>query len=167
MEITRAEWSAGKLTLETSDPEAIRFAYGFKAGEYTISPAKKPRSLDANAYCWVLIGKLAEALRLPKEEVYRNAIKDIGGNYDVVCVQEKALDALKRGWTHNGLGWQIETMPSKIDGCVNAMLYYGSSVYDARQMSLLIDHIIEDCRALGIETLPPEKLDALKEAWHG
>ena len=55
---------------------------------------KQKRSLDANAYCWVLIGKIAAKTNLPKEEVYRNAIKGIGGNYEIVCVQDKALESL-------------------------------------------------------------------------
>ena len=43
--------------------------------------------------------------------------------------------------------------------------YYGSSRYNTRQMSRLIDSIVQDCKDLGIETLPPEKLAAMKEEW--
>ena len=167
MRITAAEWRAGKLTLTTSDPEAVRFAYGFEEGDYSLSKAKKRRSLDANAYCWVLIGKLAEAMHLGREEIYRNAIRDIGGNSETVCIQAKGLDTLVRCWEANGLGWQAEEFPSKVKGCVNVTLYYGSSVYDTRQMSLLIDRLVQDCKALGIETLPPEKLESMMEAWDG
>ena len=46
----------------------------------------------------------------------------------------------------------------QIEGFTNVILYYGSSVYDTKQMSQLIDHLIQDARALGIETLPPEEL---------
>ena len=167
MRITAAEWKAGKLTLETNDPEAIRFALGFTEGDYSLSKAKQKRSLDANAYAWVLIGKLAAAMRLGKEEIYRNAIRDIGGNFDTVCVQEKGFDTLKRCWESNGLGWQAEAFPSKRPRCVNVNLYYGSSEYDTRQMSILIDRLVQDCQALGIETMPPEKLAGMMEAWDG
>lgn len=167
MKITAAEWSAGKLTLTTSDPEALRFAVGFEAGDYSLAKAKKRRSLDANAYAWVLIDKIAAAMRLGKEEVYRNAIRDIGGNSEVVCVQTRALDTMKRCWERNGLGWQVDTMPSKIPGCVNAVLYYGSSAYSVHQMSVLIDRLVQDAKALDIETMPPDKLNGLLEAWDG
>lgn len=167
MKITEAEWKAGKLILTTSDPEAVRFSNGFEEGDYSFLRAKKKRSLDANAYAWVLIGKLAAEMRLGREEVYRAAIRDIGGNYETVCVQERALESLKRRWESNGLGWQAEEFPSKLYGCVNVNLFYGSSAYDTKQMSILIDHLVEDCRALGIETLPPEKLRSMMEAWHG
>lgn len=127
-----------------------------------IKPYREKRSLDANGYMWVLVDKIAEKMHLGKAEVYRNAIKDIGGASTVVCVQDVAVDALCRGWQDRGLGWQTDTIPSKIKGCTNVILYYGSSTYDTRQMTILIDHLVQDAKALGIETLTPAELEALK-----
>jgi hypothetical protein len=127
-------------------------------------PSKK-RSLDANAYCWVMISRLAEKLNIPKTEIYRSAIKEIGGNSDIVCVQDKAVQSLCDGWERNGLGWQTDTMPSKIEGCTNVVLYYGSSTYDTAQMSRLINSIVEECRIQGIETKSKEELDSLLTSW--
>lgn len=123
------------------------------------------RSLDANAYCWVLMTKLAERLNTTKEEIYRNAIKDIGGNSEVVCVQSKAVEKLCAGWLKNGIGWQTDIFPSKIDGCTNVILYYGSSTYDTKQMTALIESIIEDCKAYGIQTKTPAEIAALIDLW--
>lgn len=122
------------------------------------------RSLDANAYCWVLISKIAAKMHIDKVEVYREAIKAIGGNNTIVCCKDVAVDALRAGWQDKGLGWVTDTMPSKIEGCTNVILYYGSSTYDTRQMSILIDHVVQDAKALGIETLTPAELEALKIA---
>jgi len=83
---------------------------------------------------------------------------------ETVCVQDKAVDRLRQGWEQNGIGWQTDTMPSKLKGCTNVILYYGSSTYDTQQMSLLIDHIVQDAKALGIETMTPAELEALKIA---
>lgn len=58
-----------------------------------------------------------------------------------------------------------ETFPSKIPECTNVQLFYGSSAYDTAQMSRLIDNIVQECKAQGIETMPTEKLDRLKEMW--
>lgn len=132
---------------------------------FKIDKFKKKRSLDANAYCFVLIGKIAEKTNVPKEEVYRKAVKEIGGNYDVVCIQDKAVESLREAWSKNGLGWQTDTFPSKIDGCTNVALYYGSSTYDVSTMSRLIDNIVQDCKALGIETKSAEELESLLGAW--
>ena len=128
---------------------------------------KKKRSLDANAYCWTLIGKIAEKTGVPKSEVYRQAIREIGGNYDIVCIKQEAAESLRKGWEHNGLGWQTDELLSKLDGCTNVVLYYGSSTYDTEQMSRLIDSIIADCKELGIETKPYEEIDSLIKSWSG
>lgn len=123
------------------------------------------RSLDANAYMWVLLDKMAKKLRVGKVELYREEIRQIGGNSTIACVKNKAVDSLCAGWRHNGLGWIAEPFPSRIEGCTNVILYDGSSVYDTAQMSRLIDAVVEDCRSLGIETMPPAELASLKEAW--
>lgn len=129
--------------------------------EVTVKKYRKGRSLDANAYAWVLIDKIARRLRLSKAEVYRNTIRTIGGVSETVCVVDKAVDRLCQVWSRNGLGWQTETFPSKIEGCTNVILYYGSSSYDTEQMSALIDFLVQECKALGIETMPPEELESL------
>ena len=165
MRLDAARFDGESLILDTKDREAIRVAYGFQKGEYEIVKKKKKRSLDSNAYAWVLIDKLAEALSLPKEEVYRNAIRQIGGVSETVCVVEEGVEQLTRSWCRNGLGWSFEVFDSKIEGCKNVTLHYGSSVYDQAQMGALIDALVQDCKALGIETLPPERLSAMLEAW--
>jgi hypothetical protein len=43
--------------------------------------------------------------------------------------------------------------------------YYGSSTYNTKQMSRLIDAIVEDCKEMDIETLTPRELDAMKSRW--
>ena len=123
------------------------------------------RSLDANAYMWELVGKIAYKTRQKPADVYRHAIKEIPGNSTLVCVQDKAKDVLQQQWQAKGLGWQTEELPSKIEGCTNIMLYYGSSVYNTTQMSLLIDSIVEEAKALSIETLTPYELEGMKAQW--
>ena len=130
-----------------------------------IKPFRERRSLDANAYCWKLISEIAERLSVPKEEVYRNAIREIGGNMEVVCVRNDAVLRLRQGWERNGIGWLTDTFPSKIEGCTNVMLYYGSSSYDTRQMSRLIDNIVQDCKELGIQTDTPNEIAKMKAMW--
>lgn len=131
-----------------------------------IKKHRQRRSLDANSYAWVLIGKIAEEMHVDRAEVYREAIRAIGGTSTIVCVPDKAVETLLDGWKSKGMGWQTETMPSKIKGCTNVVLYYGSSTYDTRQMSLLIDHLVQDAKALGIETMTPQELEAMLGQHH-
>ncbi len=131
-----------------------------------IKEHRKKRSLDANAYAWVLIHKLAEAERITPEEVYLLNIPKVGNNYTPVCVMEQDVERFKKSWQSNGLGWPVKDLgPSQTPGCRNLMAYHGSSTFDTEQMSRLIDNLVQDCKALDIETLTPDKLDLLKEAW--
>lgn len=138
-----------------------------KAYDLTVKEHRKKRSLDANAYAWVLIGKLAEVMRISPTEVYVNAIQNIGGNYEVIPIREEAVDKFTEVWKKQGLGWPCVDMgPSKIQGYRNLRAYYGSSTYDSRQMSLLIESLVQDCKALDIETLSEEKLSAMMGGWY-
>lgn len=133
--------------------------------DLTIERHRKKRSLDANAYCWTLIGKLAAKLRMPPEEVYRDAIRDIGGNYTIICVREQDAGKVAEWWRYKGIGWLADPMESKIGGCANLMLHVGSSKYDTMQMSLLIDRIAQDCKDQGIATRPQSEIEALAKSW--
>lgn len=155
------KWAARRLAKDLRE----RAAAGREELTVTVEDIRRKRSLDANAYCWVLLHKLAEATGLPVTEVYRHHVREIGGNSQTVCIPTQGVDKLRGGWSHNGLGWVSETFPSKLDGCTNVVLYYGSSTYDTRQMARLIDNILQDCREQGIETLPPWEVERLKEGW--
>lgn len=138
-----------------------------KPHEITVKPKRKARSLDANAYLWVLLDKLAAKLStkdapVTKVDVYRQLIPDVGGVSETVCVLSEAADKLISGWERDGLGWIAETIPSKIEGCVNVILYRGSSAYDTAQMSRLIDLVIAECKEQGIETMTPLELSRLE-----
>ena len=133
-----------------------------KPYDVEIKEHREKRSLDANAYFWVLVDRLAEKTGT---DIYRSYIREIGGNNETVCISDKGVDRLRREWERNGDGWQTSTTPSKLPGCTNVVLYYGSSTYDTAQMSRLIDLIVQDCREQGIETLPPDKMAGMMEEW--
>lgn len=155
------------LLLDKQDiSEARRFILNRKNKVYSaeLKEYREKRSLDANAYYWRLVSDLSKAIGTAPEDVYRQHIKDIG-NYEVICIQDHALDDFTRRWTSGHLGRFVETRESKLPGCVTVLAYYGSSDFDTREMSILIDNCIQDCQAVGIETLPPDKLALLKEDW--
>lgn len=146
--------------------DAKKFCGEMKPKKYVaeIKEYREQRSLDANAYCWVLIGKLAAKLSqsgtpITPEQIYREAIRDIGDNYEVMPIRNDALERWKKVWERNGIGWICEEIgPSKLDGYTNVRCFYGSSVYNKDQMSRLISIIVEECKAQEIETMTPEEL---------
>lgn len=133
--------------------------------EVTVKKFRQKRSLDANAYAWVLMDRLAAVTGRRKDEIYLDAVRNVGGNTETVCVLDKAVDKLREAWSRNGLGWPTETMPSKLEGCTNVILYYGSSTFDTAQMSRMIDGLVQDCKSVGVETMTPDELERLLEAW--
>lgn len=130
-----------------------------------IDKYREKRSLNANNYAWHLISEIAENQGIPKEDVYRQYIKDIG-----VCrqieIDEKAVDTLIHSWQLHGIGWVADKLDySKHEGFVLLNLYYGSSTYNTLQMSRLIDNIVQDCKALGIETRTPNEINSMLALW--
>jgi hypothetical protein len=131
--------------------------------EITVKPWREKRSLDANAYCWVLINKLAEVLNLPAREVYRHAVKQVGISRDVYLNRE-AAETIKHIWSAHGIGWVTEQV-DETDTGIMLRLYYGSSCYNTKQMHRLIEFVQQDCREFGIETKTPEELALLLDDW--
>ena len=137
-----------------------------KMYDLEVKEHRKKRSLDANAYCWVLINKLADVMRIPPTEVYRQAIQEISGNSEILPVREDAVEQFKQAWSHNGIGWMCRDMgKSKITGYRNLMVYYGSSVYNSKQMSDLIENLVQDCKALDIDVMTERERSLLLEEW--
>jgi hypothetical protein len=159
----------GQLTLEINELSEFKQLYDDLNQKDKLSieikEYRKRRSLDANAYFWVLCDKLSEKQGVPKEEIYRSYIKQIGGNCDTVCIKDKAVEKLCEGWVRNGIGWLAETFPSKLEGCTNVTLYYGSSTYDSQQMTRLLDLIIQDCKAVEIPTETPNQIAEMLARW--
>lgn len=158
---------------QASTVEKIRSRY--KEGEIWDAELKKhreKRSLDANSYCWVLLRKIAEKLadtidgKAPtKEEIYRSHIKDVGV-YEPLPIKEEAVERFCEAWAEKGIGWFVEVVDdSKLPGYKKVFAYYGSSTYNTKEMSRLIDNIVQDAKALDIETLSPQELERLKEEW--
>lgn len=137
-----------------------------KVYDLTVKEHRKKRSLDANAYCWVLINKLADVMRIPPVEIYRQAIQDISGNNEILPVKEEAVEQFKQAWSSHGLGWICRDMgKSKLPGYRNLMVYYGSSVYNSKQMSDLIENLVQDCKALDIDVMTERERSLLLEEW--
>lgn len=157
-----------RLTIETKDRNTLLTGFDELHEHEVVVDVKRyspRRSLDANAFYWLLCGKLAEKTGAGTAEIYRNHVRNIGGNYEVYCGKTEAVEKLIKAWEKNGLGWIAETTPSKLEGCTNAILYYGSSTYDSRQMSRLIDQMVQDCKEQGIQTETPAEIARMCEAW--
>lgn len=160
-----------RLTLRVAQSDvwkARQFVFSAKKDKSFTAELKEfrtKRSLDANAYCWQLMDKLACAIGSTKEELYLRYVKECGPFKDFTMTEDEAK-TFREAWGRLGTGWPTEQVDYAPDGeRVIVRAYYGSSTYNTKQMSRLIDSIIEDCRNVGVETLTPDKIDLLKEEW--
>lgn len=169
-------WSA-QLTIECDMKEASELQRIIEeAGkvdsesEYTVSikRRKKKRSLDANAYMWVLLRELAFKLENSPIELYKHYVRGFG-QYYVIPVREDALEAFSKVWSSHGIAWFVDDIGPcrRTAGYHNLKAYYGTSEYDTKAMSRLIDEVVLDCKAQGIETMSREEINyLLKEDKH-
>lgn len=130
-----------------------------------IKQHRKKRSLDANGYCWILADEIAKKIGNTKEFVYREAIKQVG-DFEILPIKNEVVDKWIRNWESKGLGWQSEVLDkSKLEGYTNTINYFGSSTYDTKQMSVLLEEIVFQAKELGIETITPREKEELIRKW--
>lgn len=139
-----------------------------KDKQFELKEYRQKRSKDANAYCWILCDNIAKAITTPeavvtKEVIYKDAILQIG-TFEPMIIEEKAFDNFKRIWSKQGLGFLVQEVSRK-DKCVKVHCYYGSSTYDSKEMSLLIELLVELAKSLNLETRPQAEIDSLLRSW--
>jgi hypothetical protein len=119
------------------------------------------RSLNSNAYLWVLLERMADALKTSKDELYLLMLERYGV-FTHVIVKPEAVNRMMLEWrTVRNLGEVV------INGQHGFQLqcYFGSSTYDTKEMSRLIDGVVSECRDIGIETLSREEIETMNQAW--
>ena len=117
---------------------------------------RKKRSLDANAYFWVLVGKIADKLRASKDEIYFEMLKKYGQSITVTV--RAGLDLSRAGFKYYELFKDGISAGKPFEAY---RVFIGSSQYDTREMSVLIDGVVQEAKELGIETLTPLELSEI------
>ena len=132
-----------------------------------IEKYRESRSLNSNSYMWILCDKIADKINSTKEEVYQKAVREVGV-FEVLPIKNVALTDFKRRWASKGLGWFCEELrDSKLAGYTTVMAYFGSSTYNSKEMSRLLDYVVEEAKELGIQTLEDIRLKEMLEKWEG
>lgn len=124
-----------------------------------VRPYKAKRSLDANAYFWVLCDKIAKRLASDKQTIYLLQLSKYGVFTDLQ-IATPALDMLKRRFRY------VEMLQEGEESC-KVRCYIGSSTYNTSEMSDLINGTVQDAEALGIDTASPEEIEHMVSLWKG
>lgn len=160
------DWLCINLPLPQIKEELSRLN-STKTYEVTIKESKKKRSLNANAYLWVLIDKLSAVVGVPPEDVYRQFIPDVGGNCQVIPIEEDLVDEFCEMWCKGHIGRIAEDWGAcrNTPGYHNVRVYKGSSDYDTEQMSRIIQLAVDACKEYNIETMTPNEIARMVDLW--
>ena len=143
--------------------ELEKYGEDFRHGaDFEIKPVKKKRSLDSNAYLWILCDQIAQVIHSTKEEVYRMAITEVGKFIEMSFTTKKDMDDFVRWWQEKGIGWIVEMVDTEL---MIVHAYIGSSRYTTQEMNVLIDNVVDSARELGISTKSDEEIDSLIRSW--
>ena len=161
--IKNLSWEGGKLqvTLELTTPQTGLESLQDCDLDISIDKHREKRSKNANALLWACIGEMAEALRADKWEVYLQMLRRYG-QYTYICVKPQAVEAVKRQWRESEELGEILIGGQK---AVQMLCYYGSSTYDSKEFSALLDGVISEMKEIGLQPPMPEEVKRAIEAW--
>lgn len=123
---------------------------------FEVKEFKPKRSKSQNSYAWELIGKLADAMSMSKDDTYFMMLQEYGQSMLIPVEPGKKPDGYFKYYNYHG--------HSVLNGkkATWYRVYKGSSEYDTREMSIFINGIIQECSNLGIPTLTKEQVEELR-----
>ena len=138
--------------------QIINWLYGLEDKDklFDIKEHKEKRSLSQNSYAWELITKLANEMRLSKDEMYLKMLKSYGQSEIVSMLSTiepngyfKYYEAIGTGIVNN-------------KEFTHYKIFKGSSEFDSKEMTIFIDGIVQECSNLGIPTLTEEQIKEMR-----
>lgn len=161
------DFETGKFNVTFEINEGIpvvNFLQNLFHAKLSISAKKyrQKRSLDANAYCWVLISKIAEVVGASKDEIYEEMLhkygyfyKDENGYITVTVKNEVDMSKIKGHWKFYSGNGKFSSY----------LMIKGSSEYDTSEMAKFLDMIISEAKELCIQTETPDEIERMKALW--
>ena len=159
--------------LEQGQP-SLKMAQEYKDGckvALKVCKHRAKRSLDANAYYWTLLGRLAAALNISNNYCHNimlrryGVLEEFDGKpvYIVIPDTEEAEKKAEESETYH-----IKPTSNVREGNDGNMyrtyiLLKGSHGYDTAEMSRLISGLVDECKQCGIETMTPDELARMME----
>lgn len=138
----------------------------YKDLKIKVSKITKPRSPDANAYFHVLINKLREKLNMSMAHMKNILITSYG---QIEYMDEGVPLCCKINapirYVEELENAHLKFVRATDDGAYMYIVYRGSHTYDSREMHILLEGTIAECKDQGIETATPDELRRMEELW--
>ena len=124
-----------------------------------IDKHREKRSLNANAYLWKLVTEIGNVLNKSKEAVYLQMLIDYGQSEMVSILSEIDVKGYFKYYKLAGT--------SILNGKEfnHYKIYKGSSEYDTKEMSILLNGVVQEAKNLGIKTKDDIELERLIKEW--
>ena len=120
---------------------------------------KPKRGLKANSYYWELENELANVLRIDNETLHFLLLQKYG--------QVEMVSVLADIDVSGYFKYYVEAGESVLNGKTfkHYKVFKGTSEMNSREMSILIDGLVEECKTQGIETRPDEEVKSMLKEW--
>lgn len=149
------------ITFEVDEAPTIFDKLREKVLSITIKEFKENRTDRQNRLLWECIGQIAAELRADKWDVYLKMLRRYG-KYTYICVIPEAVEAIKKQWRECEEIGDIDINGRK---SVQLLCYFGSSTYDKKEFSVLMDGVISEMKEMGLTTPSERELERYIEAW--
>lgn len=174
------DYLSGRMAVLFEPNEDFRQAYEELKGcdklSFEIKPYRSKRSLDANAYYWVLITKLAKKISISNLELHNMMLRMYG---QAEIIEGKAVyltipdteEAERK--VNNATDYHLQATSQVREGNDGIMyrtykLLRGSRTYNTEEMARLIDGLVQCCKDAGIpdsDIASPDEKRILKERY--
>ena len=133
-----------------------------------LSPFREKRSISANNYLWELLGQMQSRLQngTTKEELYMHALRCYG-TFMYIPANEQEADELKKVFRiviDRGPS-PLRTKSGRTVDVRTYQCYKGSSLYNSKEMSVLLSGVVREAQEIGIDTRTPEEQERMIQQW--
>ena len=139
--------------------------------DLTLHQEKRKRTLSQNAYYWKLLEQMAVKSHISKAEIHNTNLRHLGL---VLRIEDKPVYILlpdsekAEKETLNAITYHLSPRKeTKVGTDGKTYRWYvmlrGSSEMNVAEMSALVDLAVQDAKGLGIETLPPDELEHMRQ----
>ena len=139
--------------------------------DLTLHQEKRKRTLSQNAYYWKLLEQMAVKSHVSKAEIHNTNLRHLGL---VLRIEDKPVYILlpdsekAEKETLNAITYHLSPRKeTKVGTDGKTYRWYvmlrGSSEMNVAEMSALVDLAVQDAKGLGIETLPPDELEHMRQ----
>ena len=161
------DWKTGKIIigfeLNEEPTEAINAIGLFEKLSIKVAKFREKRSLDANALLWLCLGRIANAMESPtdKWDVYLQMLKRYG-KFTYICVKPNVVEAVKAQWRECEVIGDVDINGQE---AVQMLCYFGSSTYNTKEFSILLDGVISEMKEMKLQPPASEDMRRALEQW--